>query len=92
VNKTESADSISVGLIGWLTFHAIALYSSASYWLRFKRVCAWHQPKPMRMGGNPFAKNVTHGICPECFVKQSAEILKHHKLIITQGTNMQKIH
>lgn len=80
VNKTESADSISekTNALGWLTFHAIAIYSSASYWLRFKRVCSWCRPK-RRMGGNPFARKVTHGICPECFARTSAEILSHPK-------------
>lgn len=61
----------------WLTFHAIALWSAASFWLRFKRVCAWHSPKPRRMGGNPFARRVTHGMCPACFARVSAEIISH---------------
>ena len=61
----------------WLTFHAVAIGSAASYWLRFRRVCAWHGPQPKRMGGNPFARRVTHGICPECFARVSAEIISH---------------
>jgi hypothetical protein len=48
-----------------------------SYWLRFKRICAWHQPKPCRMGGNPLARRRTHGICPDCFARISAEIISH---------------
>ena len=61
----------------WLTFHAISLWSSASFGLRFRRVCAWHEPKPRRMGGNPFAHRVTHGLCPECFARISAAIISH---------------
>ncbi|HWD94129.1 MAG TPA: hypothetical protein VG938_17490 [Verrucomicrobiae bacterium] len=61
----------------WLVFHAIALWSWASYWLRFKRVCAWHEPKPRRMGGNPLACRSTHGMCPDCFARISAEIISH---------------
>jgi hypothetical protein len=62
-------------VLAWLLFHIVAAWSSASYWLRFRRVCAWHQPKPRRMGGNPFARNVTHGLCPQCFARVSAEII-----------------
>ena len=61
----------------WLVFHAIALWSAASFWLGFRRVCAWHQPRPRRMGGNPFARRATHGMCPECFARISAEIISH---------------
>jgi hypothetical protein len=61
----------------WITFHVVAIWSAAGYWLRFRRVCAWHEPKPKRMGGNPFARSVTHGICPECFARVSAEIISH---------------
>jgi hypothetical protein len=63
--------------ITWLIFHAIAFYTTASYWMRFKRVCAWHQPRPRRMGGNPFAPHVTHGLCAECFARVSGEIISH---------------
>jgi hypothetical protein len=61
----------------WLTFHTMAIWSAANYWLRFRRVCAWHEPKPRRMGGNPLARRITHGICPECFARVSAEIISH---------------
>jgi len=61
----------------WFVFHAFAIWSAASYWLKFRRVCAWHQPKPQRMGGNPIARRVTHGICPECFARVSGEIISH---------------
>jgi hypothetical protein len=61
----------------WFTFHAIAFWSAASYWLKFRRVCAWHRPSPRRMGGNPFARRATHGICPDCFVRVSDEIISH---------------
>jgi hypothetical protein len=37
----------------WLVFHAVALWSAAAYWVRFKRICAWHEPSARRMGGNP---------------------------------------
>jgi hypothetical protein len=61
----------------WVVFHAIALWSAAGHWLRFKRICAWHQPKPLRMGGNPLARGGTHGLCPECFARVSCEIISH---------------
>jgi hypothetical protein len=63
--------------LAWLTFHAVALLSAATFWWKFKRVCAWHQPKPRRMGGNPFARRATHGLCAECFVRLSGEIISH---------------
>jgi len=63
--------------LAWFTFHVVALWSIVSYWLQFRRVCAWHEPKPWRMGGNPFARRVTHGMCPECFARVSAEIISH---------------
>lgn len=61
----------------WITFHSVAIWSAASFWLRFRRVCAWHEPKSKRMGGNPWARRVTHGICPDCFARISAEIISH---------------
>ena len=67
----------AVTAIDWAIFHTIAIYSSVSYWLRFKRICAWHEPKPIRMGGNPWARNVTHGMCPQCFARVSGEIASH---------------
>ena len=61
----------------WIVFHAVAVWSVASYWLRFKRICAWHEPRPCRMGGNPFARRSTHGLCPDCFARVSGEIISH---------------
>lgn len=61
----------------WLVFHATALWSAAIYWLRYKRVCAWHEPRPQRLGGSPLAGRVTHAICPDCFARISAEIISH---------------
>jgi hypothetical protein len=63
--------------IAWLVFHAIAFWSAAAHWLKFKRVCAWHVPGPRRMGGNPLARRATHGMCPDCFARVSAEIISH---------------
>jgi len=77
LRDTEQNIQESSHLSAWLTFHAVAIWSATSYWLRFRRVCAWHESKPMRMGGNPFARRVTHGICPECFARVSAEIISH---------------
>jgi len=76
-SDSERTIQESPNLSGWITFHAVAMWSAASYWLRFRRVCAWHEPKPKRMGGNPLAGRVTHGICPECFARVSAEIISH---------------
>lgn len=66
----------------WIVFHAVAAWSVVGYSLRFKRVCAWHRPKQKRMGGNPFARRVTHGICPDCFARVSAEIISHGETIL----------
>jgi hypothetical protein len=68
-------------LIAWLVFYAVAVWSAASHWLRFKRVCAWHEPKPRRIGGNPFARRTTHGMCPECFARLSGEIISHGETV-----------
>ena len=73
----ELATQESSGALVWLTFHAVALWSAASHWLKFKRMCAWHEPKPRRMGGNPLARRTTHGMCPECFAPVSGEIISH---------------
>ena len=72
----------------YLLFHAVALWTTASYWLRFRRICAWHQPKPRRIGGNPFARRVTHGLCPECFARVSAEIISGAETISHGETNL----
>lgn len=64
-------------LLAWLTFHAVALWSAAAHWLKFKRTCAWHEPKLRRLGGNPLARRTTSGICDECFARLSAEIYAH---------------
>jgi hypothetical protein len=73
----ESALQEKFNPLAWLIFHVIAMWSAASYWLRFKRICAWHQPRPRRMGGNPFAPRATHGLCADCFARVSAEIISH---------------
>src|SRR6516165_2696880 len=64
-------------IFAWCVFHAVAFWGTTSYWLRFRRICACHEPKRKRMGGNPFAPRVTHGICPDCFARVSAEIISH---------------
>src|ERR1041385_4879660 len=76
-SDAELAIQESSNMPSWVLFHAVGLWSAISYWLRFRRVCAWHKPKQKRMGGNPFAPRVTHGICPECFARVSAEIISH---------------
>ena len=77
--KTDSEAAVQERFdpLAFVIFHAIALWSAASFWLRFRRVCAWHEPKPRRMGGNPLARRVTHGMCHECFARVSAEIISH---------------
>jgi len=74
---TESADFISTAC-AWVVFHAVAVYTAASRWLRFKRVCAWHKPQPIWMGGNPLARRVTHGICRDCAAKWEKEVFTHY--------------
>jgi hypothetical protein len=73
----ESSLQERFNLIAWLVFRLVALWASASYWWQFKRVCAWHQPKPCYMGGNPLARRSTHGLCPQCFVRISHELISH---------------
>jgi Zn finger protein HypA/HybF involved in hydrogenase expression len=36
-----------------------------------KHVCAWCRPQRW-IGGNPFSKQLTHGICPACRERQIA--------------------
>jgi hypothetical protein len=60
----------------WFVFHAVAFYSSASRWLRFKRVCKWYHA-PIRIGGNPFARKLTHGMCRDCAARWQAEVDSH---------------
>lgn len=61
--------------VAWLVFHLVALWTTVAHWLRFKRICSWHEPKPCYMGGNPFARRVTHGMCPACAVKFECEVV-----------------
>ena len=47
-------------------------FDDARHWLAWRRVCAWCVP-PRRIGGNPFARLVTHTICPRCRAKFSSD-------------------
>lgn len=48
-------------------------------WLAFKRVCAWCQP--MRyLGGNPFAKQTTHGMCGRCLAEVERQLEAEKRL------------
>ena len=42
-------------------------------WYRVKRVCCWCS-RPHWIGGNPFARKVTHGVCVKARDKMLAEI------------------
>jgi hypothetical protein len=78
--KTEDVELViqeRFSVVAWLVFHGVAAWSAISQWLRFKRICAWHEPEPKRMGGNPFARRRTFGLCPDCFVRLSNEIISH---------------
>lgn len=44
------------------------------FWLTTKRVCCYC-PRPHWIGGNPFARRLSHGICPTAFT--------HHTSLIT---------
>lgn len=48
-------------------------------WLKVKRECAWCRK---RLGGNPKAKETSHGICRPCMRKQLEEASTHAKTII----------
>jgi hypothetical protein len=76
----------------WVVFHLVAAWSTASRWIRFKRVCAWHEPKARYMGGNPFARRLTHGMCPDCAAKYKAEIVSHARLKSAIENNTNLIH
>lgn len=43
-------------------------------WIGWKRICAWHKPRPQRISGNPWAPHVTHGMCRECFERELREL------------------
>lgn len=85
LNSKLSADSEEAlqerfNPFAWVVFHLVAVYSSIARWLKFKRICSWHEPKPLYMGGNPFARRVTHGMCPDCARKFKVEIISHAHL------------
>ena len=48
-------------------------------WWRFRRECAWCRPQRY-IGGNPWAKTITHGMCKECSEKELREIRREHRL------------
>jgi hypothetical protein len=49
--------------------------SDLKRWLLWRRVCSWHQPKPIRLSGNPLCWRTTNGVCIECH-KRIAEMYK----------------
>jgi hypothetical protein len=53
---------LGFALAGWLAFRE---------WFELKRVCSWCR---VRLGGNPFTRNVTHGICGHCLAEKKREI------------------
>lgn len=67
-------DATQVGAWGSLRTAIVKVVSGVKRWLRFKRVCAWHPSGAIYLGGNPFARHSTHGICPDCERRQRAEI------------------
>lgn len=76
--SSESSCQERGGVFPWIIFYATAVCASALSWWQFKRVCAWHKPKPIRIGGNPFAKKETHGVCPKCFDRLKSEMHKRN--------------
>jgi hypothetical protein len=48
-------------------------WERVKFWFSHKRVCNWCQP-PHFLGGNPFARKITHGMCP----KAVAEFTEAH--------------
>lgn len=52
-------DAVTEALVFWF----FAAISTIGRWWECRRVCAWCHA---RLGGNPFAQQVTHGICCYC--------------------------
>lgn len=48
-------------------------FSGVRFWLFNQRVCSWCKPA-RRIGGNPFAEDVTHSICPDCLAEQHRKL------------------
>ena len=44
-----------------------------SKWYHLGRKCGWCKK---RMGGNPFARKISHGICPTCFQIMTKDLVK----------------
>jgi len=47
-------------------------------WLTTRVECAWCSPN-RRIGGNPLAKKVSHGICKGCLEKMRRQIVESAK-------------
>jgi hypothetical protein len=47
---TESENAIQErpNALAWLAFHAVAIYSSVSFWFRSKRICTCQKPDDLK--------------------------------------------
>lgn len=67
--------------------------TTIKFWFTTKRVCAWCNP-PHRLGGNPFAKRISHGICKAgkvkflAGVKKSAAVLPIAGILLCAGRGL----
>lgn len=59
------------GFVFWLGLCRIA--KNIRQWFRTKEVCAWCRPQRW-IGGNPFARRITHGICQRCYNRSLSEL------------------
>jgi hypothetical protein len=47
-------------------------------WWKFRHECGWFRPRRY-LRGNPWASNITTGICPRCLAKEMAELRERKK-------------
>ena len=79
--------------VGWCAVRAALFAVQARWlgvrrWLAIRRLCAWCKG---HLGGNPFARSTSHGICPCCLAVKKAEAFSYSAAVsprtITANTN-----
>jgi hypothetical protein len=80
LQRNEAAHLGPIGLLALailgpllaIGYWLLAMPPAVRSWLAARRVCTWCSPRH-RIGGNPFAKLETHGMCPLAKHRATAE-------------------
>ena len=61
-------------------------------WLKLKKVCAYCKPQRW-MGGNPFSRQLTHGICEPCLAREMKELEKsrNRQILLTSSIQFARV-